>query len=177
MNERGFFTLIGICFLLIATICVKGIKDFGKIYADNTANLQIEHELQNIADSALIEAAEKIYIQPELLPDPIPYTLQKDNQYQIFVSQPKSTARLENVSVEVYGERGNVYQGKKNFLSNGKFEIEIDKNKDNQEIKNKGIILMSIASCDEKIFGGKMYRRSFAYILENDEKIYYLNDD
>ena len=82
MNEHGFFTMIGLCFLLMATICVLNIQESGKIFSYDTANFQAESELQNIADSALIEAAEKIRLQPDLLPQAIQHFCQQQLHFR-----------------------------------------------------------------------------------------------
>ena len=177
MNQRGFFTVLGICFLLMATICIKTIQESGKIYTYDAISFQSEKELQNIADSALIEAAEKVRRNPELLPMSSPYNNASFYQYPIPLTISKQSARLENLSVEVYGERGNIYQGRKNFSSGGKPEILLDKDADDKEIFSEGVVLISVASCDGKILGGKMYRRSFAYFFVGEETIYYINDD
>ena len=179
MNEHGFFTMIGLCFLLMATICVLNIQESGKIFAYDTANFQAELELQNIADSALIEAAEKIRLQPDLLPQAI-FLVQSSNQYNISVSNNYTSDLLKNISVEVYGERGKIYQGTRKYKSVGPPEDKIDQYKDqdgkNKDVKDEGIILISVASCDGKIFEGKIFRRSFAYILD-DNIIHYMNSD
>lgn len=176
MNERGIFTIIGIGFLLLATICIKGIKDFGKIYALDTASFQIENELKNVSENALLEAYEIVKNNPEILPK---FTLGLPSEFQkkILVSQPKNSERLENISVEVYGERGDIYQGRKIFNYGGKFTIKMDKNDEDKDLHFEGIVLMSVASCEEKIFGGKIYKKTFAYIPENEEKIYYIKSD
>lgn len=175
MNEHGFFTMIGLCFLLMATICVLNIQESGKIFSYDTANFQAESELQNIADSALIEAAEKIRLQPDLLPQ-ANFLVQSSNQYNISVSNNYTSDLLENISVEVYGERGKIYQGTRKYKSFGPPEDKIETNAEGNEFYDKGIILISVASCDGKIFEGKMFRRSFAYILD-DNIIHYMNSD
>lgn len=176
MNQRGFFTIIGICFLLIVTICVKNIQESGKVYSYDAANFQAEQELQNLADSALVEAAEKISRQPELLPKSNPYDNPNNHQYQIPVEVSGQSDRLENFSVEVYGERGRIYEGTRKY-TNGTPSDSIDKDANGKDIKANGIVLISIASCDSKIIGGKMYRRSYAYIFDDEEDIHYLTDD
>lgn len=177
MNERGIFTIIGICFLLLATICIKGIKDFGKIYALDIASFQVENELKNVSENALLEAYEIVKNNPEILPKYLSYGLPSEFQKKFLVSQPKNSERLENISVEVYGERGDIYQGRKIYSSGENFKIKMDKNDKDKEVHFAGIVLMSVASCEEKIFGGKIYKKTFAYIPENEEKIYYIKSD
>jgi|GEM_PF-2063261 len=174
-DQHGFFTLIGICFLLMATICVLNIKESGKVFALDATNFIVEQELQNIADSALIEAAEKYLANNEIIPVFLNHDVPSNNQYQISVSQPVDSEQLKNISVEVYGERGEIYQGKRTYTSQGYSDSLF---KDNGvERHSSGVVLISVATCEGKVFGGKIYRRSFAYILDDEKIIRYLNTD
>ncbi len=165
-DQRGFFTVIGLCFLLAVSICVKNIQESQKIYSFSAADFQAEQELQNVADSALIEAAEKIKLDPNLLPKLTNYLGNRAScQYQISVNQPKESPRLGKISVRVYGERGNIHS-------------ELGKESDAMiSLKNRdGIILLSVASSPSRIYDRKIYRRSLAFVEDDSpEKIYFLN--
>lgn len=164
-NQHGFFTVIGLCFLLAISICVKNIQESEKIFSVDVANFQAETELQNFAESALIEAAEKIKLQPELVPKPANYYgIRSDRQHKIFTPS-KNSARLKNIKVEVYGEYGNIHS------ELGRESDAIISNSDRE-----GILLFSVASADSKVDGKKIYRSRFAFFeIGLPEKIYFLN--
>lgn len=166
-NQQGFFTVIGLCFLLVVSICVKNIQESQTIYSYNAADYQAEQELQNAADSALIEAVERIKLNPEIVPKPENYYDQRKNrQYQILTTT-KNFDRLENISVEVYGEHGNIH---------GELAEESDAEIENQD--KDGVILISVAKANSRIDDKKIYRRSLAFFYLEEgtpNKIFYLN--
>ncbi len=55
-NERGFFTVIGLCLLLAAALSIKGVQEFEANYSRGVRNSELEFELQNAAESALLAA-------------------------------------------------------------------------------------------------------------------------
>lgn len=188
MNERGFFTIIGLCLLIVIAFSVKNIQETESIYFFGTADFQAEHELQKVAEDALFEAAEIVRknhrdfsekkIITEILPVSSPYGLPREYQNEIPVTAPEKSDRLKNVSVEVWGQRGEIYHGSRKF-SDGKTIDTLDKNDLGKEIHSEGIVLISVASCDSDLTGEKIYRRAFAYVLENDptHKIHFMNSN
>ena len=178
MNEKGFFTLIGICFLLIAAILVKGVQESEKNYSYVTRDFQDEVELQNIADSALLEAVEIIKSnEVELIESTKNFSNRRENQHKII----DKTVNGANVQVFYeYGkinDEGNIYFLKRTYQSNGKFS---DNTTELKEPK-KGVILISVASrdSDNKIMDNeKIYRRALGYFLTDEDadgKIYFMN--
>lgn len=174
MNEHGFFNIFALCLLLVISLSIRTIQDTEKNYSYGTDNFQSELELQNAAESALIETAEKIQSGEIIVDAPTSVESMMGRKYgqrKIPVTQPEKSERLGNISVEVYGERGKIseyvrkYSGEENY-------------KDYLQEKNKfGVILISVASCDDKIVGVKKFRRSLAYILDDDKsKIFFMND-
>ena len=164
-NQRGFFTIIGLCFLLAAAICIVTIQKTEKNFTAGTTDFEIEQELQNAADSALIEAAEKIRRNPNLLPSGSPYDLRKNRQFQIPVNLAYNK-KLKNLQVKVYGERGNIHSEPGIYS-----DIILSSN------DKAGFILLSIASCPSRFDNKKIYRRSFAYIEnDNPEIIFFMNN-
>ena len=156
-DERGFFSVIGICFLLAAVVCVKSIQETSAIYSYSVANFQIEQELQNAAESALVEAAEIIRKNPALVPT-LGYAGRQ--YYQVQIAVPK-----RNFDVKVYAERGDIHS-----------ELGIESDATIEKKDRKGIILISIASATGAFNGKKIYRRSLAYITNDDNfKICYMN--
>ena len=194
MNEKGFFTLIGICFLLIAAILVKGVQESEKNYFYVTRDFQDEVELQNIADSALLEAVEMIKSnEVELIESTNIFSNRRENQHKII----DRTVNGANVQVfyeygkykeqdfingeKVTLEKGNIYFGERQYTSDGKFKDKFFKGDDNKVLTKKGVILISVASLksDNNIMKDKkIYRRSLGYFLtdgDEDGKIYFMN--
>ena len=150
MNQRGFFTIVGLCLLLIAAISIKGINEFETNYSRGVTNFQIEHHLQNLAESYLIEHIDTIENFSQK------YNL-GDIKYKDFT--------LKNVTVEIYGRRNNIH------IDNGK-----DTNLANLPLEAEGNIIISVASCDSPFIVGKIYSRAFAYIDDDTKTIHFMND-
>ena len=167
MNERGFFTIIGLCLLLIVAISIKGVNEFETNYSRGVKNFQIEHKLQNVAESFLAE--------------------EFDNFQNLQLEESYSTAKnfgkyegLENCAVQLQAK--NTYL--KNFIrkySSGSNYTDIDAGENPQ----KATVILSVASCDSPFIGGKMYRRALAYVLDDDpateninesETVHFMND-
>lgn len=154
MNERGFFTIVGLCLLIVAAIFVKGISEFETNYSRGITNYKAEHYLQNLAESYLVENIDLI--------ENLPIKRNLGN-----ISCGKFT--LENVRVEVYGERGNIQFFQRVYKKNKNPTDERIKDSEGNDLTNDGKIILSVASCDSPLISGKMYRRAFAYILDDDE--------
>ena len=151
LNERGFFTIVGLCLLLITTIFIKGVHEFETNYARGITNFLIEHKLQNLADSYLIETFEK-------------YNGAEDNLN--ITENLGNIDELKNVAVEIrYAPKQNIK------IENGSYT-----NFENLPVNSKGTVIVIVASCDSPFIAGKMYRRAFAYILDDaPTTIHYLN--
>ena len=169
MNERGFFSVVGLCLLLVITLSIMAIQETEKNYSYLASDFQEEFELQNAAESGLIEATEKIKNNPSLVPDaPETYANRSERQYPVSVSQPEKSDRFKNISVEVYGENGDIFQGTRKYSSGGTITDIIEKDDSGKEITKKGIVLISVAS-GENNAGVKKFRRALAYILEKND--------
>lgn len=191
MNERGVFTLVALCLLLVISLAIRTIQDTEKNYSYGAANFQIELELQNMADRGLIEAFEKIQKNPELVPDaPKTYANRSERQYPVSVNQPTDSELLKNISVEVYGERGNISMYKRNYNAEDDYigtyaqyrDIPYQKTflTESGEVTKQewgGVILISVAS-GETNSGVKKFRRALAYIVEDDKEkiLHFMND-
>lgn len=177
MNEKGFFTVIALVLLLVIVLFVKTIQETEKNYSDGAKAFQIDSELQNIADGGIYDAAEKIQSKIVTVPNPsTTYANRRENQHKISVTQPKISDRFKNISVTVYAERGKIeiyernYSAEDNYTGGKGYK---DKRKDEES----GVILISVASGEEKITGAKKFRRSLAYILDDDKKnIFFMTD-
>lgn len=173
MNERGFFTVIGICFLLVAAILVKGVQESERNYVDITRNFKDETDLQNIADSALIEAVDIIKSNKIPLKDFVRSLVPRSlNQHEIPLNNSY------NADVKVFYEYGkytdnnkdvgNIWFITRTYTPKGYKDSDFKKIGD-KYLRNKGVILISVAS--REIDGNKVYRRALGYILtDGDEK-------
>ena len=158
MNERGFFTIVGLCLLLVAAIFIKGIHEFEANYARGITNFQAEHELQNLADSYLIEASKN-------LP-----ALEQGQPYNI-LNTTVTSDKFKNLKIEVWAQKQYIKKFIRTYSSGSKYT-----DKDSGELPQNSTIIVSVASCDSPFIAGKMYRRAFAYILDNDPAtIHFLN--
>lgn len=179
MNQKGFFTLIGICFLLIAAILVKGVQESEKNYSYVTTDFKAEVDLQNIADSALIEAVNKIKNnEVELEKSKPTYSIsnRRENQHQII------NKTVDGVNIQVFYEygvfennvNGNIYRMRRNYKANDvKEDVQVGE-------PQKGVILISVASRESDILDNTIYRRSLGYFLtdgDEDGIIYFMNND
>ena len=154
MNERGFFTIIGLCLLIIAAVSIKGVNEFETNYSRGVKNFQIEHKLQNLAESFLAEEIENI------LADENYSTSKSFGEYD----------GLKNCDVQLKAK--NTYL--KNFIrvySSGSNYKDIDAG----ETPKNAIVILSVASCDSPFIDGKMYRRALAYIDET-KTIHFMGD-
>ena len=151
MNERGFFTIVGLCLLLVSAIFIKGVNEFEANYSRGVTNYQIEHELQNAADSALIVALKK-----------------ESTATQTFTSEKFGT-----ITVEIKSEpQLNIKKFIRTYSSGSKY-TDIDAGEEPQS----ATVMVSVANCSSPFVIGKIYRRSFAYILNDDKSktIHFLN--
>ena len=170
MNERGFFTIIGLCLLLIAAISIKGVNEFETNYSRGVTNYQIEHYLQTLAESYLNNNIDSI----ENLP-------QKINLGNISYGE----LIFKNVEVEIYGRHDTIQFWQRIYRKNENYDDEPIKDSDDTNLTKDGIIILSVASCDSPFIGGKMYRRALAYVLDDDpetenidesETVHFMND-
>lgn len=187
MNERGVFTLVALCLLLVISLAIRTIQDTEKNYSYGATNFQIELELQSAADSGLIEAAKKIQSGEIIISAPSEAEYMQNRKHwqrKISVSQPTDSELLKNISVEVYGERGNISMYKRNYNAEDDYigtyaqyrDIPYQKTflTESGEVTKQEwggvIILISVAS-GETNSGTKKFRRSLAYIFFNDTDV------
>ncbi|MBQ7476759.1 MAG: hypothetical protein IJT06_05125 [Selenomonadaceae bacterium] len=150
MNERGFFSLVGICFLLVAAILVTGLQEYELNYYGIAQNFAEETDLQNAADSALVMAMETLKENPDSSP-----------------TNPVLNETWGKIHVEVYAKKNSLDFKKRYFNTATNYT-----DKPTSIPTKKGIILMSVASRDSDKMVGKIYRRSLGYFFtdENEKK-------
>ena len=175
MNERGFFTIVGLCLLLVAAISIKGVHEFEANYSSGITIFQAEHELQNAADSYLINAIKT-----------------GSTANQIVHSK-----KFGDINIEIYCQSNIGSNALYIYLFDRKY-LSADKKKDTPinedgtldagnlsspadetpEYLKKATVWISVASCDNPFIAGKIYRRSLAYILEDDNSktLHFMSD-
>lgn len=145
-NERGFFTIVGLCLLLAVAISIRGVQEFEGNYSIGVTNVQAEFELQNFADSGIAQGIGD-------------YTFHSDRLGTVKVDVRQLTDVSNHVINYIRTENGRRVESQNKVI---------------EEIKACDI-LISVASCDNPSVGGKIYRRATAYVLE-DGRVYLMND-
>ena len=161
-NERGFFTIVGLCLLLAVAISIRGVQEFERNYSAGALNSLAEFELQNSADSALIRAIEL-----------------DDTATQNFHSD-----RFKKIEVKIFRYSGAGYIRRyERVYSGSSYTDKIVKRKIQDESGNEieinweapATIWLSVASCENPNVSGKIYRRALAYVLD-DETVCFMNN-
>ena len=178
MNEKGFFTVVALGLLLVIVLLIKSVQETEKNYANGATDFEIESELQNIADGGIYEAAEKIQSKIITVPNPSTiYANRREIQHKISVTQPQISDRFKNISVEVFAERGKIEKYRRNYSAEDDYTGGKGYKDEDLNFKKDGVILISVASGEDKITGAKKFRRSLAYILDDDkENIFFMTD-
>ena len=163
MNEKGFATIFGLCLILVIALIVKGIQEAEMNHAYETTDFQAEFDLQNAADSALVEAIDLVLSKSVTLPTKDDQRARQYSQYQ-FPTITKTSERLGNITVTVWGEEALIQPYKVNYKSNGKNVAEKDKDKN----RHSGDGYFFFSRAEATITGGKIYRRAAAYVLQSE---------
>lgn len=148
--------------ILVIALIVRSIQDAEANHAREVVNFETEQVLQSAAESAIVEAVEKVRNRTITLP----YSqAKKSDKIPIPVTNP------DGITVEVWGERGKIYRYTTDNNNNNnnvliRFKLYDD---DGKEIVNKthcdGVYFMGTATIDDK----KIYRRAYAYIIDDAE--------
>ena len=178
MNERGFFTLMGLCFLIVVAVMARGVQESEGNYYSVTDDFVQAAELQNIADSALIEAVDLIKSGKVDLKESVRNFYNRSvNQYPIF---EKTVGDVDVTTFYEYGrynepidnKYGNIWLKRKVYPERDIVDRYLENN------QREGVIIISVASRDSDKTGGKIYRRAIAYFFTDDAKdknIYFMN--
>ena len=180
MNERGFFTFVGLCFLIVAAILVKGVQESEGNYYSSADDFLTAAELQNIAESALIEAVDLIKNKEiELKESKATFYTRSENQHEIYLNNSYDAdvkifyeyGKYEN------GGIGNIWFMTRKYSSGGYDDGDFLKDASGNYIQRTGVIIISVASRESEKVDGKIYRRAIAYFFtdDEDEKIYFMN--
>ena len=161
-NEKGFATILGLCLILVMALLVKGIQEAETNHAYETTDFQTEFDLKNAADSGIYEAAKKVFDDPEnpdiLFLNTNPYKYKRKNSQKKILTKNFSDG---NIAVEVWCERI--------FIKH--FEKKYPSYEENPKgSTQKAYTLVSKAETTDKRTGGKIYSRSFAYVLLTEKE-------
>ena len=168
MRQKGFATIFALCLILVIALIVRSIQEAEANHAREVVNFETEQALQLAAESGIVEAADFVRQNPDWLPiSNGPWVVSK-KQIPIHV-----TVSDDNITVEVWGERGKIYHY--NQKNKGKLNLEyftiLDEDGNEIVAKNHcdGFYLMSRATIDKSSFGEKIYRRAYAYVIDDDQ--------
>ena len=156
MWQKGFATIFGLCLVLGIALIVKGIQEAEANHAREVLNFQMEQALQSAAESGIVEAAEYVRATPDFLP----YT---EGDFTVAKTIPVSSKtfkradKIFKITVEVRGERGKIYQ------------CPASRNKVYKKDAHVGVYLMSRATIQSGTWNEKIYRRAYAYFLDDDD--------
>lgn len=162
MNERGFFTVVGLCLLLILAISITGVQEFEGNYASGIDSVQVEKELQNFAESALLMHIE---------------TSRDSFEF--------SSEKLGVVNVTCYENPDVRFRRfRREYVKSSKYNDIPEKDENGDDWLKDATVYMSVASCDSGYVDGKIYRRVMAYVIDDDPKtkedesftIHFMND-
>ena len=158
MKQKGFATILSLCLILVIALIVKGIQESEANHAREVLNFEMEQALQSAAEGGIVEAAE--YVRKN--PDHLPYSTGPPfSQKKIPIKDKTKTfyhgEQKKDITVEVWGERGEIY-----------FCPIKDEDKVFGGESKVGVYLMSRATIKEVSLGEKIYRRTYAYFLDED---------
>ena len=158
MKQKGFATILSLCLILVIALIVKGIQESEANHAREVLNFEMEQALQSAAESGIVEAAEYVRKNPNYLL----YSTGPPFSQKTIPVKNKTFYHGEQkikIEIEVWGERGEIYF------------CPVDKNDINEVYAGEskvGVYLMSCAKIKKRVLGEDIYRRAYAYFLDDD---------
>lgn len=151
--------------ILVFALIVKGIQESEMNHAYETANFQAEVELQNAADSALVEVADSVLSGAETLPaKPKKPPYRQRRYYQREFTVDKTSETLGDITVSVWGEEATLMPYKVNHSTKIAKRSAAD---------NTVYIFFSVAQATSN--GRQLYRRAFAYVDKISGTIHFMD--
>ena len=163
MNEKGFATILGLCLLLAIALVVKGIQESEGNHSYETIDFQTEIDLQKAAEVGIYMAVAQVKKNPLPLND---------------------VYEQANIYRKKFQEKGKVVNGKEIKTSSGSIFVDVWgerivlKPYKEVDYKNKtaswtgetklAYSFFSRAKLTSSRTGGKLYRRAFGYVLQDD---------
>ena len=176
MNQKGFATILGLCLILAIALVVKGIQESEGNHSYETTDFQTEYDLQNAAEVGIYKAVKMVRDNPNLLLGSKEYPpLRTDTRSKIITKMEIKTLNGSTVYVDVWGERViikryEVDYGLSKDVANIKFiPVTSDEElfSDGAKAYELGCAFFSTAELNSTRTGGKLYRRAFAYVVDN----------
>lgn len=179
MNQKGFATIFALCLLMAITFVVMGIQAAEKNHAhESSTELQAEFDLQNAAESALLEAADKVLSGKVTLPvNKNPYVVSNRLNYQRKLISTTKRYDLGTIKVEAWGERVEIHSYEVYYNSDDDSDDSSSKNIAKEVDKNvfwSGTYFFSSAEATNKSTGEKIYRRATAFVKDGDTAINFM---
>lgn len=177
MNQRGFATILGLCLILAIALTIRGIHEAEMNHAYEAANFRAEFYLQNVADNALIEAAGDVINDPNKIPlDKTAYLYRRpDHQVLIATMPPKSSEHLQDVTVEVWGERIALQSYKVSYKTDAENASSAGRNTARKAgTPWAGYVFFSVAAAKIPHTGETIYRRAYAYVPIGGKTIHFM---
>lgn len=151
--------------ILVFALIVKGIQESEMNHAYETANFQAEIELQNAADSALVEVADSVLSGAETLPvKPKKPPYRQRSYYQREFTIDKTSETLGYITVSIWGEEAALMPYNVNHSTKIARRSDADKSV---------YIFFSMAQANHG--GRQLYRRAFAYVDKDSGTIHFMD--
>ena len=164
MNQKGFATVLGLCLIMAIALCVKGIQEAQMNQSYVTTDFQAEIDLQNVAESGIYAAVDKVRQELALNKDYLKAEdqIRRNHLFPVFSTTQETSSG--NIAVEVWAERILIYPYKVNYAISVKSKYRADKIGDRKEVYT----LLSLATFDSERTGKIFSRQAFDYV-ELDE--------
>ncbi len=183
MNQRGFATIFGLCLVLIVALVAKGIQAAQMNHAYETANFGAEFDLQNAADGAIYAAADKVLSGDVTLPvNDNPYYIgnTRDKFQRKILTTTTTSEHIGTITTEAWGEIIDVQHYKVAYK--GEDDTNASKNNVAEKIRTdekirsdaNAYVFFSVAQATNPQTGAKIYRRAFAYVVQGDATIHFM---
>ncbi len=171
MNERGFTTIIGICFLLAICIVIRGFAETEENHSYETTSFQAKKELQNFAESAFLETLERVRESPALVPAKGSWLPPSARQVNIS-AESKISEIFGEVKFTAWGVRGDIVEIIRSYQASS---AEKFTDSDPENI-GKGVYIICVAESKSERLKGKIFGSVRGYFLTNpdDAKLYLL---
>lgn len=175
MNEKGFATILGLCLILAIALVVKGIQESEGNHAYETTDFQTELDLQNAAEVGIYKAVKMVCDNPNLLPGTKDYPPSRTNaKHKIIDKMEIKTLNNSTVYVDVWGEQVVIKRYEVDYKPNPDvanlkiISVTGDEElfSDGAKAYEVGYSFFSTAELNSTRTGGKVYRRAFAYVVD-----------
>lgn len=181
MNQRGFATIFGLCLVLIVALVANGIQVKQGNYAYETADFGAEFDLQNAADSAIYAAADKVLVAKEngeellpVNPDPTNVHNPRSKFQRKLLTTTTPSKHFGTITTEAWGEIIDVQHYKVSYGGDDGTNGAADNVAKKIGTDADAYVFFSVAQATNPQTGAKIYRRAFAYVVQGDTAIRFM---